>query len=257
MADVTRVDMFETACGIPVPAITAAEMREVDRIAIDQTGPNLYQMMENAGRSLATMATDLLGDAWSRSEILVLAGTGGNGGGGVCAARHLANRGAAVTLCLAAPLRLSSVTDAQYAIYRSTGGRETSSSDLPPSPALIVDALVGYSLNGAPRGVFEALIVWINQANARVLSLDIPSGVDATTGAAPGSAVRASVTLTLALPKVGLASDRAGRLWLADIGIPAETYRRAGITFSWPKVPEFVLPLKRTRESPADTPNPQ
>lgn len=237
--------MFETACGIPVPAVTAEEMKEVDRIAIDETGPNLFQMMENAGRSLATLATEMLGGAWSRSEIVVVAGTGGNGGGGICAARHLANRGAAVTLCLAAPLRLSAVTDWQYAFYRSTGGRETTASNLPASPALIVDALIGYSLGGAPRGVFDAMIRWVNQSHARVLSLDVPSGLDATTGAAPGSAVRAAATLTLALPKVGLTSEHAGELWLADLGIPAETYRRVGITFSWPKVPKFVVPLVR------------
>jgi NAD(P)H-hydrate epimerase len=250
--------MFETACGIPVPTVTAAQMREVDRIAIDETGPNLYQMMENAGRSLATFAMELLGSAWNRSEIVVLAGTGGNGGGGICAARHLANRGAAVTLCLAAPLRLSSVTDWQYAFYRSTGGREIAASNLPASPALIVEALVGYSLTGAPRGVFEELILWTNEAKAQVLSLDIPSGVDASTAAAPGSAVRATATLTLALPKAGLASDRAGRLWLADIGIPAETYRRAGISFRWPSSPKFVVPLRRHGESPVGplTPGP-
>ena len=244
------IGMFETACGIPIPAVTAAQMREVDRIAIDETGPNLYQMMENAGRSLATLVMDLLGSAWHHAEIVVLAGTGGNGGGGICAARHLANRGAAVTLCLAAPLRLSSVTDWQYAFYRSTGGHEITASTLPASPALIVDALIGYSLSGAPRGVFEALILWTNNANAQVLSLDIPSGVDASTGAVYGSAVRATATLTLALPKVGLASDRAGSLWLADIGIPAETYRRAGITFSWPSSPKFVVPLRTSAESP-------
>src|SRR5262249_52325843 len=155
------------------------------------------------------------------------------------------DRGAAVTLCLAAPLRLSSVADWQYAIYRSTGGREVAASKLPASPELIVDALVGYSLSGAPRGLFDTLILWTNESKAQVLSLDIPSGVDATTGSAPGSSVRASVTLTLALPKVGLAGDRAGRVWLADIGIPAETYRRAGITFRWPSARDFVLPLTR------------
>ena len=249
--------MFETACGIPIPGVTAAQMREVDRIAIDETGPNLFQMMENAGRSLATLVMDLLGSAWHGAEIIVLAGTGGNGGGGICAARHLANRGAAVTLCLAAPLRLSSVTDWQYAFYRSTGGHEIAASNLPASPALIVDALIGYSLTGAPRGAFEALILWTNKANAQVLSLDVPSGVDASTGTVHGSAVRATETLTLALPKIGLASDRAGRLWLADIGIPAETYRRAGITFSWPSSPKFVVPLRRQAEIPDRPPTPE
>jgi NAD(P)H-hydrate epimerase len=192
---------------------------------------------------------DLLGAHWSRAEILVLAGTGGNGGGGICAARHLANRGAAVTLCLAAPLRLSSVADWQYAVYRSTAGRVTTASDLPASPELIVDALIGYSLGGAPRGVFDTLIGWTNGSKGQVLSLDIPSGVDATTGASPGSSVRAAVTLTLALPKVGLSSDRTGRVWLADIGIPTDTYRRAGITYRWPASRDFIVPLSRQTES--------
>jgi NAD(P)H-hydrate epimerase len=97
--------------------------------------------------------------------------------------------------------------------------------------------------------VFDTLIRWTNGSKAQVLSLDIPSGVDATTGASPGSSVRAAVTLTLALPKVGLSSDRAGRVWLADIGIPTETYRRAGITYRWPPSRDFVVPLRRRAES--------
>src|SRR6516225_2460413 len=72
------IDMFETACGIPIPAVTAAQMREVDRIAIDETGPNLFQMMENAGRSLALQVLDLLGGKWIRASVIVLAGGGGN-----------------------------------------------------------------------------------------------------------------------------------------------------------------------------------
>jgi hypothetical protein len=67
-------------------------MREVDRIAIEETGPNLYQMMENAGRNLALCAIDILGTDWSKAHVVVLSGTGGNGGNGICAARHVANR---------------------------------------------------------------------------------------------------------------------------------------------------------------------
>jgi hypothetical protein len=72
-----------------VPAVTAAEMREIDRIAAGETGPNLFQMMENAGRNLALQAIEVLGPDWRERHILVLAGGGGNGGGGICAARHL------------------------------------------------------------------------------------------------------------------------------------------------------------------------
>ena len=73
------MDAFHTLSGLQEPAVTAAQMREVDRIATTQVGPNLYQMMENAGRNLASLCAELLGDEWPAAPILVLAGTGGNG----------------------------------------------------------------------------------------------------------------------------------------------------------------------------------
>ena len=91
---------FFTDTGIKVPSVTTAQMIEVDRVAMEETGPNLFQMMENAGRNLALQAIDCLGTRWQKANIIVLAGSGGNGGGGICGARHLANRGAKVTLCL-------------------------------------------------------------------------------------------------------------------------------------------------------------
>ena len=82
---------FTTTDGIRIPGITTEQMVEVDRIAIDETGPNLYQMMENTGRNLTLTIIDLIAEISSPS-IIILAGTGGNGGGGICAARHLLNR---------------------------------------------------------------------------------------------------------------------------------------------------------------------
>ena len=82
---------FSTPSGVEVPAVTTDQMREIDRIAMEETGPNLFQMMENAGRNLAEMAIECLGANWRQAKIVVLAGTGGNGGGGITAARHLAN----------------------------------------------------------------------------------------------------------------------------------------------------------------------
>ena len=92
-----------------VPALTSSQMREVDRIAMRETGPNVFQMIENAGRSLAEMALERLGGDWQKARVVVLAGTGGNGGGGITATRQLANRGARVELCLAASDKLSEV----------------------------------------------------------------------------------------------------------------------------------------------------
>lgn len=238
---------FVTDKGVRVPAIDTEQMREVDSVAIEETGPNLYQMMENAGRNLATIAIELLGDKWDKANILVAAGPGGNGGGGISAARHLANRNAKVTLSLSSPDRLSEVPVFQYEIFKSTSGKvldlEAISQE---SYDLIIDALIGYSLKGSPRGKALDLIKWINESGARVLSLDVPSGVDSTTGESPGEYVSADYTMTLALPKTGLANDKAGELYLADIGIPHETYNRIGINYISPFDNRYVVPIYRT-----------
>lgn len=227
---------FFTPAGMEVPAVTTDQMREIDRIAMEETGPNLFQMMENAGRNLAEMGLECLGGNWRQARIVVLAGTGGNGGGGIVAARHLANRGATVELCLAAPDKLGEVPAWQYKIYRSTSGKEVSPRGLHKDAVLIVlDALIGYSLRSAPRGVFADLIAWANGTGAPILSLDVPSGMDSTTGETPGDFIQATWTMTLALPKTGLASGNVGQITLADIGIPEQTYRRVGLAY----VPPF------------------
>src|SRR5215470_8049141 len=210
--------------GVEVPAVTMAQMREVDRIAVEETGPNLSQMMENAGRNLAELAIELAG---LRARMLVLAGRGGNGGGGICAARHLANHGVDVALCLSAPDALGEVPAFQRKVLRGTGAREL---EEPPRdrPALILDAIFGYSLSGAPRGKGADFIRWANESRAPILALDVPSGLDATAGEAPGDVIRPRWTMTLALPKTGLRAERTGELILADIGIPREVYQRIG-----------------------------
>ncbi|MDJ0336104.1 NAD(P)H-hydrate epimerase [Salinibacterium sp. G-O1] len=224
------VDAFSALTGLVVPAITTEQMREVDRVAVEEVGPNLHQMMENAGRNLASLCVELLGERWPAAPIVVLAGTGGNGGGGICAARHLANHGANVTVVVSDPSRLTGVPADQLALYRATDGRLAGIRDLGTLDAeLVVDAVLGYSLGGAPHGAAAELITWASGRTGPVVSLDVPSGVDSTTGATPGVAVRATHTMTLALPKTGLDVDAVGELWLADIGIPREVYRRVGI----------------------------
>jgi NAD(P)H-hydrate epimerase len=235
---------FFTPAGIEVPAVTTDQMRESDRIAMEETGPNLFQMMENADRNLAEMTLECLGGNWRQARIVVLAGTGGNGGGGIVTARHLANHGASVELCLAAPDKLGEIPAWQYKIFRSTGGKEVSPRDLDKDADLIVlDALIGYSLQSAPRGFFADLIAWANSTGAPILSLDVPSGMDSATGDTAGEFVRSTWTMTLALPKTGLASGKAGQVVLADIGIPQETYRRIGLTYVPPFGDRFRVPL--------------
>ena len=229
------VQEFISDQGVRVPAITESQMREVDRIAIEETGPTLQQMMENAGRNLALLAIEMLGTGWQSARIVILAGVGGNGGGGICAGRHLANRGANVVVTAAAPERLTGVPQQQLRVYRAAGGVETGWADVShETPDLVIDALIGYSLKGAPRGVPLTLIEWANADEAPLLSLDVPSGVDSTSGETPGAFMQPTATMTLALPKTGLLRTRTGTLWLADIGIPTETYKRAGIDYTSP-----------------------
>ena len=202
-------------------------MVEVDRVAVEDTGPNLLQMMENAGRNLADQALSSLGDSWREASIVVLAGSGGNGGGGICGARHLVNHGARARLCLTSPDGLDDAADWQRHIYRAASGQEVDIDDILGSDEpvdLVLDALIGYSLQGAPHGNALRLIQWANRADAPILALDIPSGVNATTGEVFGEHIKARWTLTLALPKTGLLPDRTGDLILADIGIPPDTY---------------------------------
>ena len=170
------------------------------------------------------------------------AGTGGNGGGGICAARHLANHGGNVFLIVASPDRLGKVPAWQRHIFASTPGRKVQWQDA-PHPDLILDAVIGYSLNGAPRGQALKLINWANGQNAPIISLDSPSGIDCTTGETPGEFIHATATLTLALPKTGLLPERTGDLTLGDIGIPAAVYDKIGVTFKSPFSAQYLIKL--------------
>jgi NAD(P)H-hydrate epimerase len=231
----TSAGHFIAANGMNVPAVSSEQMRELDRIATEETGPTLLQMMENAGRNLALLAMNLMGLYWNAANVVVLAGSGGNGGGGICAGRHLANHGVSVNLCLASPDRMSESASLQRRIFQNTDGTEVQPNQLAHlKSGLVIDALIGYGLNEKPRGTARELIAWANQQNIPVLSLDVPSGIDATTGRAPGEFIRPRWTMTLALPKSGLHPQTTGQLFLADIGIPSAAIRRIAPSYVSP-----------------------
>jgi NAD(P)H-hydrate epimerase len=242
------IESFISDTGVEVPAVSAAQMREVDRIATEETGPNLFQMIENAGRNLASLSIQLVTPIWHDALVVVLAGPGGNGGGGICAARHLANHGANVWLCLADAEHLGSVPAYQRKVFASTPGTEVDSKQLVDSrPDLIIDAVLGYSLSGAPRGRAAELIEWANVTGAPILALDLPSGLDATTGSVPGAVIAPRWTMTLALPKTGLLPQRVGELYLADIGIPQAVYDRMKLPYRTPFDHRYRVSIKPKR----------
>jgi NAD(P)H-hydrate epimerase len=217
-----------------VPWLSVEQMREVDRLMIHELGVTLEQMMENAGRNLALLARHLLGGDARGHRVLVLAGTGGNGGGGLAGARHLLVAGAYVSIALAAtPEQLGPVTHKQYETLTRLGVQQGIAAH---PPELVVDALLGYGQKGAPSGEVAELISLAPAAP--LLALDVPSGLELETGHLYEPHVRATTTLTLALPKEGLrtraAADVVGDLYLGDISVPAAVYERLGVTYSSP-----------------------
>lgn len=205
---------------------------------VEVYGVQLIQMMENAGRNLAELVRRQLGGSVVGKSIVVAAGRGNNGGGGMVAARHLSNWGAEIKV-LRSSAPLSGVSELQSKILERLSVEKLQDEEavrwLTEARAdVVVDALIGYGLTGPPRAWVAEMIQQINQRAARVISLDVPSGFDATAGEALKTSIRAHTTMTLALPKVGLlkagAKQFVGTLFLADIGVPDAVYRSLGIS---------------------------
>ena len=218
--------------------LSAEEMRAIDRVMTDELGIELKQMMENAGRSLAVLARLLLGGSAADRSVTVLAGRGGNGGGGLVAARQLANAGARVRVLSAAPrLQLAAVTRDQLDVLDAMAVpvELEAAAAVPPSD-LVIDALLGYSQVGPPRGGVARLLDAVK--GLRVLSLDVPSGLELATGTLHSPHARAEATLTLAAPKTALRGPAAtlavGELYLADISVPACAFSRIGRDYVTP-----------------------
>ena len=225
------------------PAVDAATMAEVDRLAIDDYGISLLQMMEQAGSHLAEVVRLELGGDLRNRSVVIAVGPGNNGGGGLAAARHLMNRGASVRVVLARPaLRMTEAGRHQLATLIAMGVSccvatydltDDELEDVLAHADLVVDAILGYNVQGAARGEVERLVGFIVRSGRPVVSLDLPTGLDPDSGDVAGVAITATATLTLALPKPGLLAcngpARTGRLYLADIGLPAALYAQLGI----------------------------
>ena len=201
-------------------------MRAVDRWAIDERGIPSLDLMERAGEGVARAVERAVPDG----PVAVVCGKGNNGGDGLVAARILREAGRLVTpLLISAPDQLSA--DAAVNLERLA-------SDLPISleephareslagASVIVDALLGTGFAGAPRGAVAEAIEAVNRASGAVVSVDVPSGVDASTGAVAGVAIQADLTVSFHLAKPGLwihpGKLHAGETNTIDIGIPRE-----------------------------------
>jgi NAD(P)H-hydrate epimerase len=234
------------AAQLPIPSVTGAQVKELERLMAETYHVGPLQMMESTGRALAHLARQLLEEEIVDRPVVVLAGRGSNGGGGLAAARHLLNWGAWVqVVCSYAAHDYKGAPAEQLAALQAMGAALAWAEDgweLPPCD-LLIDAVIGCGLRGSPRGQARSFIELANSNPAPILSLDTPSGVDTETGSLFAPHVQAAATLALALPKSGqrnaAAAAACGDLYLADIGVPAALYEQLGIT----------IPLLFTRDS--------
>jgi len=206
-----------------VPLPDAETMRAVDRWAIDERGVASLDLMERAGDGVARVIERLAPDGL----VAVVCGKGNNGGDGLVVARLLRERGRPVVVgCVVAPGELGG--DAKANLERLPGAPpvrlDGTAWEDAAGAAVIVDAVLGTGFQGEPRGAAAQAIDAINAAGVRVVSVDVPSGVDASTGVVSGTAVRAAATVTFHAAKPGLwinpGKAHAGRVHTIDIGIP-------------------------------------
>jgi NAD(P)H-hydrate epimerase len=217
-------------------AATREQMRELDRIAVEEYGVSGLILMENAGRACAAAAAAMMGGPQGKS-VTLLCGRGNNGGDAFVAARHLANWGALVRVLLLAPasevLRAGNEAAANLRVLLNMGVpvRELSSAqeaaqgirDCADSD-LLVDGLLGTGVQGEVREPFRSAIEAVNASSCPVLAIDVPSGLDCNTGQPLGAAVRADRTVTFAVNKIGFlqpgARQYTGEVEVAEISIP-------------------------------------
>ncbi|ADL13591.1 bifunctional ADP-dependent NAD(P)H-hydrate dehydratase/NAD(P)H-hydrate epimerase [Acetohalobium arabaticum] len=226
--------------------VTAQQMQQIDKRTIEELGIPGVVLMENAGRAVVDTAWEML-DYNQEAEVVILAGGGNNGGDGFVAARLLDDLGVETEVLLVgeseavsgdAEVNLNILQKLDYEVRElQTEDDLEQAADLLAGADLVIDALLGTGIKGDLRGLFPDLIGLINESEIPVLAVDIPSGLDAETGQPHGRAVKADVTLTFALPKLGLVvypgSEYAGRLEVADISIPDKAVEAQQIKREW------------------------
>lgn len=233
---------FPQRRAIDVPAVSGAQMREVQRIAQEDFGIDILQIMENGGRATATLALAMLGGKARGQRVVVLAGGGNKGGAGLVAVRHLVNWGVnAEPVFGEVEAEVSFAARRQAHLLRESGIIEPADEEITEyaleeqlaTADLVVDALVGYGLEGPPHGMAAALTELAVASRRPILALDVPTGINANTGEVHSPSIRAITTLALDLPKKGVLQQSCrpcvGELYLADLGLPKAAHQRLGV----------------------------
>lgn len=212
---------------------TAKEMEKLDALAV-AGGLDIRQMMEIAGWHMVGLLKNMRIPKGAR--VVIVVGKGNKGGDGLSAARHLANYGWRVsvivvssTMSVDAQHHLALVKKMKIPVVLFPKHKNAARA-LIKGAGVLIDALLGYHLDGPPYGVFKEAILLMNASGKKIIAYDLPSGIDATSGECLEPCIRSTATLSLALPKraftVRSARAKSGDIVLADIGIPAFLYDR-------------------------------
>lgn len=212
-------------------------MKRIDQVAVEHFGIEIVQMMEHAGRAVASLARDMVG---TRKVVTVLVGKGHNGGDGLVAARFLQEWGFEINIILAShPDELKAIVKDHYGTATAMHqNRMTQVDGLQWELALkqshlVIDGLLGYNVRRNPEGVYAELIRLANHSGKKILSIDCPSGLESDSGETRDPCIQATATLALTLPQQGLfrgqGKKQAGKVYVADVGVPHEVYELMGL----------------------------
>ncbi|MBT1278641.1 bifunctional ADP-dependent NAD(P)H-hydrate dehydratase/NAD(P)H-hydrate epimerase [Thermoanaerobacter sp. CM-CNRG TB177] len=237
--------------------LTSKQMREVEKIAIEKIGIPSICLMENAGRETALEVKKILEEK-NLNSVIIISGKGNNGGDGYVVARNLYNWGADVKVFLTTSIGaisgdakvnldailnmgiyVAEITQREHLKFLEKAIKESD---------VIVDAIYGIGLKGRITGIVKDIIEMINQANKIVVSVDIPSGLNADTGKIEGCAIKASKTVTMQFVKPGLlvypGVDYAGEVRVAEIGIPCRLAAEIGYDYNLVTSEDVKLPKR-------------
>ncbi|MBN2259903.1 MAG: NAD(P)H-hydrate dehydratase [Clostridiales bacterium] len=214
--------------------VTAAEMRKIEKKVMENYGISGIVLMELAGKSLADKCLEIMKGSSCNNKILIFSGKGNNGGDGFVAARHLKNKGAEVkVILLTEPERLRGDANINFEILKKMDIKilnalsdrviEQVKIELLDS-SVVIDAIYGTGFKGMITGFEQKLVMLLDQYKGKIISADLPSGLESDTGKVNGPCVKADYTLTFGLPKIGLylesGTSYCGNIEIVDISIP-------------------------------------
>jgi len=238
--------------------VTSQQIREIDRKAIEENNLSGLILMENAGSRIFQSLKNIYPDLRLK-KIIIFAGSGNNGGDGFVVARHLYNYGVKVKVFLLAPFNkvigeagenLNTINKMGVELIEAETTKLEEIQRTIQNSDLIIDAILGTGLQGKVTGLKAKIIDLINIANKEVLAIDVPSGLDTDTGKIEGPCIKATHTITLALPKIGLlifpGASYAGKVTVEDIGIPSYLLKnnKIKINITTKEIVKSLLPFR-------------